>query len=355
MAATFGSRRSSCPTASRRRWRASSPSAAVKIDRMIAPSASCWSLRACPRRSRRKCTVQRCHGAPRTCASAALSPGWASEMASWTPTRPRATRLRRNSRQNASVSAAPTSRPMISRRPVSWAACANDDALAGHTPAVAALLDLRVDEQIRVAALQRPLPKRLHLLVEQAGDPADLALGDPQPEALHKLIDPARRHAAHIGLLHHADERLLAALARLQKAREVAALADLRDLQLDLTRPRVPPPGPIAVAVRRPILGALAVLSADQLGHLRLHQLLRHQAHGLADHVTVLLAQHLPDALLDRHPLGTGHRWRLLSSTPWNEPTILSATVAGTTSATSFRPTRTYTTLRDVTSPSWSA
>jgi hypothetical protein len=36
---------------------------------------------------------------------------------------------------------------------------------------------------------------------------------------------------------------------------------------------------------------------------------------------------------------------RLLSSTPWNEPTIIGAASAGTT----FRPTSTYTTLRDVT------
>ena len=34
---------------------------------------------------------------------------------------------------------------------------------------------------------------------------------------------------------------------------------------------------------------------------------------------------------------------RLLSSTPWNEPTIIGAASAGTT----FRPTSTYTTLRD--------
>src|SRR4051812_13072913 len=101
--------------------------------------------------------------------------------------------------------------------------------------------------------------------------------------------------------------------------------------------------------MRRAILAALAELGPDQLADLGLHQLLGHRAHRLADHIGVLVAQHLPDDLLDRHPLGTGHRWRLLSSTPWNEPTILSATVAGTTSATSFRPNRTYTTLRDVT------
>jgi hypothetical protein len=60
--------------------------------------------------------------------------------------------------------------------------------------------------------------------------------------------------------------------------------------------------------MRRAILGPLAKSGADELGDLDLHQLLRDQTHGLADHVTVLLTQHLPDDLLDRHPLGTGHR-----------------------------------------------
>src|SRR3954453_1461588 len=211
------------------------------------------------------------------------------------------------------------------------------DRLARDAAAVADLLDLGVDEQIRVAALQRPLPERLDLLVEQPRDPTDLALADAQPETLDELIDPPRRHAADIGLLDDRAERLLGALARLQEAREVAALTDLRDLQLDLPGPRVPPPRPIAVAMRRPILGPLAVSRADQLGDLGLHQLLRHHAHRLADPVAVLLTQHPTDALLDRHPLGTGHRWRLLSSTPWNEPTILSATVAATTPVPSDR------------------
>jgi hypothetical protein len=91
------------------------------------------------------------------------------------------------------------------------------DALARDAAAVADLLDLGVDEQIRVAALQRPLAERLHLLIEQPGDPADLRLRDPQPEALDELIDAPRRDAAHIGLLDDGHQRLLAALARLQK------------------------------------------------------------------------------------------------------------------------------------------
>ena len=68
--------------------------------------------------------------------------------------------------------------------------------------------------------------------------------------------------------------------------------------------------------MRSAILGA----RPDQLGHLGLHQLLRNPPDGLADHVCVLIAQHLPDDLEDRHPVLTGIAG-LLSSTPWNEPT----------------------------------
>jgi hypothetical protein len=68
--------------------------------------------------------------------------------------------------------------------------------------------------------------------------------------------------------------------------------------------------------MRRAVLGpALTQLGADQLGHLDLHHLRHHGLDRLADHVRVLIEQHPLDDLLDRHPVGTGHRWRLLSST----------------------------------------
>ena len=61
--------------------------------------------------------------------------------------------------------------------------------------------------------------------------------------------------------------------------------------------------------MRRTILRpALTTLGTDQLGDLGLHQLLGDRPDGLADHVTMLIAQHLPDDLLDRHPVLTGHR-----------------------------------------------
>ena len=145
--------------------------------------------------------MQRCHGAPRTCASAAFRPGCASEMASCTPTRPRATSDREElAPERLGLRLADVEADDLA--PAGLVDGVRDhDALARNAAAVADLLDLGVDEQIRVAALQRPLAERLDLLVEQPGDPADLALGDPQPEALDELIDPPRRDAADIRLL----------------------------------------------------------------------------------------------------------------------------------------------------------
>src|SRR5829696_9902749 len=183
------------------------------------------------------------------------------------------------------------------------------------------------------------------MLIERLADAADLALAHAQAEALDELVDPAGPDAAHIGLLDDREQRLLRAPARLQDAWEITALADLGDLQLNLPGPRVPAPRPIPVAMRRPVLRpALAALGPNQLAHFELHQLRRDGLDRLADHIGVLIEQHLPDDLLDRHPVGTGH-----AAPPFVEPsaspTIFSAASAGTT----FRPNPTYTTLRDVT------
>jgi len=60
--------------------------------------------------------------------------------------------------------------------------------------------------------------------------------------------------------------------------------------------------------VRGPVLRpALTAFGPDQLGHLELHHLRRDRVDRLADHVGVLIEQHPPDDLLDRHPVGTGH------------------------------------------------
>src|SRR4051812_6066684 len=75
-------------------------------------------------------------------------------------------------------------------------------------------------------------------------------------------------------------------------------------------------PATSTVAMRRAILrSTLTELGSDQLGHLGLHQLGRDGLERLADHVGVLVEQHLPADLLDRHPVGTGH-----AAPPFVEP-----------------------------------
>jgi hypothetical protein len=96
--------------------------------------------------------------------------------------------------------------------------------------------------------------------------------------------------------------------------------------------------------VRRPVIRtALTELGTDQLGDLELHHLGRDRLDRFADHIGVLV-EHLPDDLLDRHPVSTGH------AAPPFVRALESATIFGAASAgTTFRPISTYTTLRDVT------
>jgi hypothetical protein len=77
--------------------------------------------------------------------------------------------------------------------------------LVDHAAAVADLLDLGVEEQVGVAALQRPRPERLDVLVERLADAADLGAADAQAEALDELVDAAGRDPTDIGLLDHAQ------------------------------------------------------------------------------------------------------------------------------------------------------
>jgi hypothetical protein len=210
-------------------------------------------------------------------------------------------------------------------------AVGNHHALVDHPAAVAHLLGLAVEPQVGVVTLERALAEGLNLLVEQGADPGHLRARDPEPERLHQLVDAPGRDPAYIRLLHDRQQRLLAALARLEQAvREVAAPAQLRDLELDHPRARVPLAPAVAVAVRRAVRRALPVGGADQLRHFQLHQLLDDQPHRLAQHIRVLVRQHLPGDLLDRHALALGHRGALPSSISWNRPTIMGAAVAGT-------------------------
>ena len=196
--------------------------------------------------------MQRCQGQRSSLAIAALSPSWASE----TTVELHAGQAARDQRAQevgperlglglADVDAEDLAPARLVH------AVGDHHALVDHAAAVPDLLGLAIKPQVGVVALERALPERLDLLVEQRADPGHLRARDPEPERLDELVDPPGRDPAHVGLLHDRQQRLLAALARLeQPVREVAASAQLRDLELDRPRARVPLAPAVAVAMR---------------------------------------------------------------------------------------------------------
>ena len=99
---------------------------------------------------------QRCQGQPSTCAIARLSPARASETTSSTPVSPRSTRLS----QEAAPEGLRLGLADVERDDLAIARLVHSvgehQALAHDAAAVADLLDLGVEPQVQVAALERP-------------------------------------------------------------------------------------------------------------------------------------------------------------------------------------------------------
>ena len=133
----------------------------------------------------------------------------------------------------------------------------------------------------------------------------DLALGDAgHAHRLDQLVDRAGRDALDVGFLDHRGERLLRHPPRLEEAREVGALPQLGDAQLDRAGAGLPVPIAIAVALRQPLGALLAIGGAGQLADLQLHQPLGGKADHLAQQVGV---RGLLDQATQAHHL-VGHR-----------------------------------------------
>ena len=145
--------------------------------------------------------------------------------------------------------------------------------------AALALLQVgRVQPQIRPLAGERPVEERMHALVDLLAQLGDLRLADPrQPHRLHQIVDPPGRHAADPGLLDHRDQRLLRDLPGLEERREVAALPQLRDAQLQRAEPGVERAVAVTVAPGRALAAALVTPGADQPLDVGLHQQLQHR------------------------------------------------------------------------------
>ena len=107
-----------------------------------------------------------------------------------------------------------------------------------------------VEPEIRPVAFQRPVQEGLHLVVDLAAQPRYLALGDAgHSHGLHQVIDRAGGDALDVGFLDHRGERLLGHPPRFEEAREVAALPQLRNAQLDGAGAGLPVTVAVAVAV----------------------------------------------------------------------------------------------------------
>jgi hypothetical protein len=179
-----------------------------------------------------------------------------------------------------------------------------------HDPPGLADLDVRgVEPDIRMGDLaERAGPERRDLGVERRAHPADLAPTDAvYAERPHEVVDPAGADPAEVGLLDDRQEGPLGPPVRLEERREVAAVTDPRDRQLDRADAGVPAPVAIAVAVGQPTLRvALALGRSGELGHLGLHHGLRQQPDTLPQEIGVTVGDRLAHRLERGHPV-LGH------------------------------------------------
>jgi hypothetical protein len=91
-----------------------------------------------------------------------------------------------------------------------------------------------VEPEVRPFAFDRPVEKGVHPFVDILAQLGDLALRDAgETHRLHQFVDTTGRDAADPSLLDDRDQRLLSGLARLEKGREVRALPQLGDAQLE--------------------------------------------------------------------------------------------------------------------------
>ncbi len=180
----------------------------------------------------------------------------------------------------------------------------------GHRddPPAFALLEIGgVKPEIGPRALERAVEEGQDPLVDVLAELRDLALGDPrQTHGLHEVVDAPGRDATDPGLLDHRDQSFLGHLAGLEERREVAALAELGDAQLERAQARVEAAVAVAVAVVQPVGRALVARRADHAFDVGLHQDLQH---GLGHGAQKVALTGLLHELGQCHPL-LGHRGR---------------------------------------------
>ncbi len=173
------------------------------------------------------------------------------------------------------------------------------------------LLAERVQPHIRVrASIQRPVPERIDARVEALSELTHLRLRQARdPHRLGDVFHPARRNALHVALRDDRDHRLFRPPSRLQQElREVAALPELRDRELDRAHPRIPGAVPIAVPTVRALRASFPVPRVALRLRVRRHQLLRERSQHRPDQIRIRLRQVLAQPLQRVHHVRDCHR-----------------------------------------------
>jgi hypothetical protein len=155
--------------------------------------------------------------------------------------------------------------------------------------AALALLEVGgVEPEIRPLASERAIEEGTDTIIDVLAQLAHRALADPrQPHRLHQVVDTPGRDPADPGFLDHGHQRLLRGLPGLEERREVAALPQLGDPELQGPQARVQAPIPISIPIRGPVAGSLVTSGTDQPVHVGLHQQLHHGLGHAAQEVAI--------------------------------------------------------------------
>src|ERR1700712_2680774 len=156
--------------------------------------------------------------------------------------------------------------------------CHSDYHRDGPYLSALALLEVGgVQPEIWPIADKRAVEEDVHSVVDVLAQLAYRALADPgQPHRLHQFVDTPGRHAADPSLLDHGYQGLLGRFPGLEEGREIAALPQLGDAQLQAAQARIKRSVAIAVAIRRTVDRPLMTSGADQPVNICLHQQLHH-------------------------------------------------------------------------------
>lgn len=183
-----------------------------------------------------------------------------------------------------------------------------DGEYRGHAHDAPALPDLqvgRIELDIGPVAGERAVEELADTLVDVFTKLQDGTLRDAgEPHGLDEFVDPARRHPTDPGFLDDGDERLLRCPPGLEEAREVGTLLQLQHPQVQRAEPGIERAVAVAVAVRRPPLGALMAAGADHALDIGLYDQLQNRLRdGAEEIILVVLLKQLGEA----HG-GLGHR-----------------------------------------------